>query len=215
MVLGVCRRILCDTHDAEDAFQATFFVLARKAATVAPREMLAGWLFGVPRRTAIKARASIQRRRSQERQVTEIPDRETPRPGGMPDDSWPILDEELCRLPPRYQAPMLLCDVQAMSRRQAAETLGWTEGTVCGRLARARAIMRTRLARRGVGLSGSALAVAWVSRQAEAALCGKLVSTTVVAACPLAAGKAVSPRLISPGVSFTYGRSDPRVYASQ
>jgi RNA polymerase sigma-70 factor (ECF subfamily) len=137
MVLGVCRRVLHNTHDAEDAFQATFLVLARKAASVVPTDRVGHWLYGVAHRTALKARTAAARRRRTERQAGQMLARE----GGAedhPDDLRSLLDEELHRLPGKYCAPLLLCLLEGKTRKEAARRLGWTEGTLSGRLARAK-----------------------------------------------------------------------------
>ena len=138
MVLGVCRRVLRNHHDAEDAFQATFLVLVRKAASIVPREMVANWLYGVAYRTALKARSMIARQRVRERQVTEMPEPEA----AEPDDCWrdlqPLLDQELSRLPDKYRVPIVLCDLEGKTGKEAARQLGWPEGTVASRLARGR-----------------------------------------------------------------------------
>src|SRR5947208_3590144 len=100
MVLGVCRRILRNHHDSEDAFQATFLVLARKAASIVPREKLGGWLYGVANRTALKAKATTARRR--ERQVRQMPEPVAPQ-GDTEHDAQELLDKELNRLPEKYR----------------------------------------------------------------------------------------------------------------
>ena len=127
MVLGACRRILGDAHAAEDAFQATFLVLARKAATVVRREKVAGWLYIVAVRTAREARARAARRRAREERVSrpisvEPPDEE------FPDELCAILDEELHLLPEKYRAPLVLCCLEGKTRDEAAELLGWRPG---------------------------------------------------------------------------------------
>src|SRR5215470_16466737 len=110
MVWGVCRRLL-DHHDAEDAFQATFLVLVRKAASIVPRQMVVNWLYGVAHQTALNARATAARRKGRERQVTEMPE-----PAVAEQDPWrdlqPVLDEELSRLPDKYRAVIVLCDLE-------------------------------------------------------------------------------------------------------
>src|SRR5262249_2303195 len=108
MVWGVCRRVLGGHHDAEGAFQATFLVLVRKAASVLPREMVANWLYGVAHQTALKARATAARRRGRERQVTAMPEPEAARQD-LWDDLQPLLDQELSRLPDKYRAVIVLC----------------------------------------------------------------------------------------------------------
>src|SRR6516164_94852 len=124
MVLGVCRRVLQDAHDAEDAFQATFLVLVRKAASVRPREKVGNWLYGVAYRTAREARALAARRRGRERQVTDMPEPEAPA-----EDGWaelrPLLDQELSRLPDKYRTPIVLCELEGKTHKEAARQLGW------------------------------------------------------------------------------------------
>ncbi|HKB39834.1 MAG TPA: sigma-70 family RNA polymerase sigma factor [Gemmataceae bacterium] len=181
MVLGVCRRILCDPHDADDAFQATFLVLVRKAASVSPPERVGNWLYGVACQTARKARVLADRRRVRERQVSEMPE-----PAAVTPDPWdelrPLLDQEVSRLPEKYRLPIVLCDLEGRSGREAARQLGWPEGTVSGRLCRARALLAKRLTRRGVGLSGGALGVLLSGNAARARVPTPLIEATVKAA---------------------------------
>src|SRR5437868_1022083 len=123
MVLGVCRRVLVDRHDAEDAFQAAFLVLVRKATSIRPRERVGHWLYGVARRTALKAKALAARRRLKEREAGELRPRQA---AAVEVEDWrPVLDEELSRLPDRYRAAVVLCDLEGKSRRDAARELGW------------------------------------------------------------------------------------------
>jgi RNA polymerase sigma factor (sigma-70 family) len=184
-VLGVCRRVLGEEHDAEDAFQATFLVLSRKAASIRQQEALGPWLYGVARRTARKARALAARRRSRERQVPNIPHPEV-------FDDWPaddtrrLLDEELDRLPDNYRAAVMLCDLQGLGRPQAAQQLGWREGTLSSRLARGRALLRRRLTRRGIT---PAVTVGAALGQFPKVHTG-LISSTVKAVAAFAAGPA-------------------------
>ncbi|MFO0846684.1 MAG: sigma-70 family RNA polymerase sigma factor [Gemmataceae bacterium] len=179
MVLGVCRRALADPHDAEDAFQATFLVLARRAADVVPASRVGPWLYGVARRTAWKARSSAMRRRGAERAVALDRPRDQAA-AGCGDDLLPVIDEELGRLPEKYRAPLVLCLLQERSRKEAAGLLGWTEGTLSGRLARAKEMLGARLTRRGVSLAGVALP-AEVPPALTAAAVSRTVSTTAVA----------------------------------
>ncbi|WP_165219876.1 RNA polymerase sigma factor [Aquisphaera insulae] len=168
MVWGVCRRLLRDPHDAEDAFQATFLVLARKAAAIAHRELLAGWLHAVARRTATRARAIAARRRAREQQVVPMPEPEAPSED-RGDDLLAILDEELARLPDRFRTPIVLCDLEGKTQQDAASRLGCPPGTVSSRLSRGRAMLARRLARRGVTLAAGSLAAA-MAREAESAI---------------------------------------------
>jgi RNA polymerase sigma-70 factor (ECF subfamily) len=167
MVWGVCRRIVRNPHDAEDAFQATFLVLARKAHSLADRELVANWLYAVAYKTAVRAEALACRRRAREHQVMEMPEPEPGKDHGT-DDLLPLLDRELRGLPEKYRTPILLCDLEGKTHKEAALQLGCPVGTVSGRLSRARAMLAKRLARRGVTLSVGALAAA-LSRDARAA----------------------------------------------
>jgi RNA polymerase sigma factor (sigma-70 family) len=199
MVLGVCRRVLRNLHDAEDAFQATFLVLVRKAASIARRELLGSWLYGVAFRTAREARAAAARRQARERQGGALS-----RAGRAeePDcrDLRPVLDAELSRLPEKYRAPVVLCDLESKSRKEAARQLGCPEGTLSSRLARARALLARRLARHGLALSGGALAVA-LAQQAAAAVPAPLLASTVKAALPQIGGTTAAAGLISARVA--------------
>ncbi len=200
MVLGVCRRVLQHHHDAEEAFQATFLVLARKAATIGRRALLGHWLYGVASRTALKARALRARREAHERQV-----RAMPRPQVLEEDVWqdllPLLDRELNRLPEKYQVPLVLCDLEGKTKKEAARQLGLPEGTVSSRLARARAMLRKRLARHGPALAGGALAVALSQNVASACVPVPLVVSTAKAAMLFAAGQAATTGVISAKVA--------------
>jgi RNA polymerase sigma factor (sigma-70 family) len=190
MVWGVCRRIVPNYHDAEDAFQATFLVLVRRAASVVPRALVGNWLYGVAYQTALKARATAARRRTRERQVTDMPE-----PPAAPQDLWndlqPLLDQELSRLPDRYRAVVLLCDLEGKTRREVARQLGVPEGTVAGRLARARVLLAKRLAGRGLAVSGGALAAALSEGAASAGVPPAVVTTTIHVAGAAVAGGAV------------------------
>src|SRR5262245_34406953 len=131
MVWGVCRRVLDNHHDAEDAFQATFLVLVRKATSVKPKEMVANWLYGVAHQTALKARATLSTRNGRERQVVEMPEPSVAESARW-DELLPVLDEELSRLPDNYRAVVVLCDLEGKTRKEAAQQLGIPEGTVGG-----------------------------------------------------------------------------------
>jgi RNA polymerase sigma factor (sigma-70 family) len=162
MVWGVCRRVL-GHHDAEDAFQATFLVLARRAGAIRPGGLLGNWLYGVARRTSLKARALAARRRAREVTVDELPEPAAPEPAAWA-DVRPVLDHELERLPAKYRAPLILCDLEGMTRPEAARRLGWPEGTVNSRLSIGRKKLAVRLARRGLALSGGLLTVTLVEQ---------------------------------------------------
>src|SRR5262245_43146638 len=153
MVWGVCRRVLGNHHDAEDAFQATFLVLVRKAASIASPKLLANWLYGVAHQTALKARATAAKRKARERQVTMMP-----QPAVTEQDLWhdlqPLLDQELTRLPDKYRVAIVLCDLEGKTRKEAARQLGVPEGTLAARVARGRVMLAKRLARHGLAVSG-------------------------------------------------------------
>jgi RNA polymerase sigma factor (sigma-70 family) len=156
MVLGVCRRLLEHEQDAEDAFQATFLVLARRAESVRNREAVASWLYGVAVRVARRVRSEKARRRQREQQMARPADAVT----NTAHDSGElraVLDEELDRLPERYRLPLLLCYLEGRTNEEAGRLLGWPVGTVKGRLARARDLLRGRLARRGLAPSAAVL----------------------------------------------------------
>jgi RNA polymerase sigma factor (sigma-70 family) len=198
MVLGVCRRLL-SAHDAEDAFQATFLVLVRKAASIVPREMVANWLHGVAYNVARKVRALNARRQAKERQVMVVPER-----CAAPQDLWqdlqPLLDQELNGLPDKYRLPVVLCDLEGKTRKAAAQQLGWQEGTLSGRLSRARSMLARRLARHGFSVSGGALAAVLAEQSASASIPAALVAGTLQLAGMLAAGP-VSLAVIPPKIT--------------
>src|SRR5262245_21181582 len=200
MVWGTVRRVLRNYHDAEDAFQATFLILVRKAASIASRELLANWLYGVAQQTALKARATAARRKGRERQVAEMPE-----PAAEQQDLWrdlqPLLDEELSRLPDRYRSVIVLCDLEGKTRKEDAQQLRCPEGTIGGWLARARVKLAKRLAQRGVVLSGGALAVVLSQSVASAGVPTSVVSSTIKAASLFAAGQAAATGLISAKVA--------------
>jgi RNA polymerase sigma factor (sigma-70 family) len=202
MVLGVCRRILGNNHDAEDAFQATFLVLVRKAASIRPAGMVGNWLYGVAHGTALEARRSAAKRRAKEAQVA--PRTETP------DDSLadlrPLLDWELTRLPDNYRAVLVLCDLEGRTRKEEAQQLGLPEGTIASHQARGRTILAKRLTRHGVTISGGDLAAVFAQEAASASAPLSLVLATVRAATAYAAGPATAAAAVSaPVAALTEG----------
>jgi RNA polymerase sigma factor (sigma-70 family) len=191
MVWGTVRRVLRDAHDAEDAFQATFLVLARNAATIRKRASLASWLHGVARRLAVRVR---QARLAAARRAA---DRPPPPPAGGPAEvlTWrealAVLDEELHGLPERFRAPLVLFHLEGQTQQEAARHLGWAVGTLRRRLEQGRQRLRQRLARRGVSLAGG-LGGVWLAETASAdAVPAALRSAAAAAAQRLAAGAPV------------------------
>src|SRR5437870_2747926 len=195
MVWGVCRRLL-PHHDAEDAFQATFLVLVRKAASVLPREMVANWLYGVAHRVALHSRRTTARRRSRERQVTPMPE-----PGVAEQEPWhdllPLIDQELSRLPDKYRVAIVLCDLEGKTRKQAARQLGCPEGTLAARLARGRVMLAKRLARHGLAVSGGGLGTLLAQPVASACVPTPVLSSTIKAVNLVAAGQTAVAGVIS------------------
>jgi RNA polymerase sigma factor (sigma-70 family) len=181
MVLGVCRRLLSELADADDAFQATFMVLVRRAQSLRRPERLAGWLYQVAYRTARQARARSARRRAREQRLIDVP---APEPVAelVWRDLRPVFDAELSRLPECYRLPVVLCFLEGRSKRDAARALGWPEGTLSSRLQRARELLRGRLARRGLPLSAGVLPLALFEGTASAAVPPVLVTSTIHAA---------------------------------
>jgi RNA polymerase sigma factor (sigma-70 family) len=204
MVWGVCCRLLANRQDAEDAFQATFLVLVRKASAISSPELLGNWLYGVAYQTARKARQMAAKRRTRERQVTQMPEPEAP-PQDLLPDLQPILDEELSRLPDRYRAVLVLCDLEGKSRKEVAGQLGLPEGTVASRLARARALLASRLTQRGLTLSAGLLAVLLSRGRAAASVPTSLVSATTRAGSLLASGGMAGGAISGPVVVLTEG----------
>jgi RNA polymerase sigma factor (sigma-70 family) len=190
MVLGVCRRVLRDPNDVDDAFQAVFLVLARRAGSVrvGPGESLGRWLHGVSRKVALRARADGARRRGLGLEGVE-PEGEAG-PDAARVELRPVLDEELGRLPEKYRAPIALCYLEGLTHDEAAARLGWPVGTVRGRMARARDLLRDRLTRRGLAPTAGAIVAAFVAGRARAAVPESLVRSTVRAALPASAGPA-------------------------
>jgi RNA polymerase sigma factor (sigma-70 family) len=164
MVLAVCRRVLGNHADADDAFQAAFLVLLRKAGSLGTRRPLGPWLHGVAFNTARRLQRANRRRAANERTVAQLPERAASETVSLSVELLAILDEELSRLPERYRVPIVLCDLEGLTRREVAVQLGCPEGTVAGRLARARELLATRVAARGVVPSAGVLAILLTQR---------------------------------------------------
>ncbi len=211
MVLGVCRRVLGDAHEAEDAFQATFLVLARKATSVVRREKVANWLYGVAVRTAREARVRARRRSREERVSTPV--HVEPPDEGFPEELRTILDEELARLPARYRGPVVLCELEGLSRPEAARRLDIPEGTLSSRLSRAKTRLRDRLARRGVAVPVAALTTALIREAQAISLPLSLIEATVGAATRVAAGASAASALSAPVASLSEGVLNAMLFA--
>jgi RNA polymerase sigma factor (sigma-70 family) len=195
MVLALCRRILRDPQDAEDAFQAAFLVFVRKAASITKPQLLGNWLYGVASRTARAGRAAAEKRRVKEAEAVphEQPAQESPW-----QELQPFLDRELNRLPAKYRIPLVLCHLQEKSRQEAAQALGLPEGTLSSRLARGRALLAQRLMRWCPSVAGEVFLAA-LGKQAIAA---PLVQATTKAGMSVLAGQPINTGLVSAQVAL-------------
>ncbi len=205
LVLGVCRRVLHNEHDAEDVFQATFLVLAKKAGSIRQRDSLGSWLYKVAYRLALKLRA----------RVVPAPVAELAAESGAQADeagelSWRevrgLLDEELQKLPEKYRAPLVLCYLAGRTRDEAAEELGWSAGAVKGRLERGRELLRRRLAKRGLTLSVALMGTMLSQAEGAAAVPSAWIAATTQAALSSGTGAAVSAQvqhLVQFGIQVT------------
>lgn len=201
MVLGVCRHILNQQQDAEDAFQATFVVLARKAGSIQDRRVLGRWLYEVAYRIAVRAKTTAMKRRTLERQVTEMSVTAPESEAGW-NELKPVIHEEVSRLPEKYRTPVILCYLEGKTNEEVAQLLSWPVGTVKGRLSRARELLRARLTRRGLVLSAAFLLTA-LSRESVFAevVPPYLIDSSVQAAMQYARGGSLSTsssRALSP-----------------
>ncbi len=201
LVFGVCRRVLHDLHDAEDAFQATFLALARHAGRIAKREAVAGWLHKVAYRTALTARGQRARRDAREKligaaeHISASPDVEA---SSENQELRRVLDEEIGRLPEQFRAAVALCYLEGKSVDEAARLLGCPRGTLASRLAQARARLRLRLAGRGLALT-AALAILAPANAAPRPL--SLIPTLTAAALRYTAGGAAADGVLSPRIT--------------
>jgi RNA polymerase sigma factor (sigma-70 family) len=189
MVLGVCRRILRDPHAAEDAFQATFLLLVRKAGSVRKRGSVGPWLYGVAQRVALEARGAASRRPVPAPSDLEVPGGDD-RDGLEHDELHAALHEELGRLPEKYRVPLVICYFEGLPHEAVARRLGWPLGTVRTRIARGRDLLGARLTRRGVAPAAVLLALSLLPKT-KAAVRSRLVEATVRAAMRVAAREKV------------------------
>lgn len=195
MVLNTCRGVLGNSADADDAFQAAFLMLARKASSIRKRDSVASWLFAVARRLALHARTGIQRRAVRECQVGNMERTLAPAKSDST-ELQAILDEELSRLPERYRAPLVLCYLEGLSRTEAARQLGCKPGAVKIRLERGRNRLRARLLRRGLAPT-TGLIVALLSQTASAHVSVAMIRSTTQAATAYVAGAGLFTGLVS------------------
>jgi RNA polymerase sigma factor (sigma-70 family) len=191
LVLGVCRRWLFDSEDVEDAFQATFLVLVRKAASIRCREQLGNWLYGVALRIARRLRAGAARGASRQRPLKELPASDPP-PDALRGELRAVLDEEVQRLPEKYRVPFLLCYLEGRTNDEAARALGCSRGTVATRLARARQRLRRWLSRRGLDPSAGVMGTILAGEAAEAAVSEAVLTSTVQLAVQVGTGRGVA-----------------------
>jgi RND family efflux transporter MFP subunit len=205
MVLGVCRRLLRDEHDAEDAFQAAFLALIKKGRSIKAGSALGAWLYRVAYRVALRLRAGLSRRALHERPgpVEELPAPAAPDLAGH--DLRDVLDEEVNRLPARHRAAFVLCCLEGKTGAEAARELGLPAGTVSSRVTRARARLRRRLASRGLAPAVGALTAALAGEGWVAARSAGLVQTTLEAARLFAAGEAAGGALSQQAITLGEG----------
>jgi RNA polymerase sigma factor (sigma-70 family) len=204
MVLGVCRSVLRNEADAEDAFQASFLVFARKAMSIRQTTSLASWLHGVAYRTALRAKADLAIRRKHEARVPP------PQPESAEDLPWRevrhILHAELNALPAKYRGPMVLCYLQGKTQDEAADDLGLAKGTLKGRLEKGRAMLRKRLVRRGLGAAGLLIASTWpAALQAVDVVRPVLQVSTLDSAIALLAGNPLTGLVSAEILALTEG----------
>jgi RNA polymerase sigma factor (sigma-70 family) len=197
MVLRVCRAVLLDGHEAQDAFQATFLVLVRKAGSLRVRDSLGPWLHEVALRIAACARATIARRRVHERRCVAMAERSSSSRDEVSDDQDAILHEEVGRLPEGHRKAVVLCDLEGLSHEEAARQLGWPIGTVKSRQARGRARLRDRLIRRGLAPMAAALASVLSEQTAKAIVPAVLAESMVQLALRVGLGKTTMAGLVS------------------
>jgi RNA polymerase sigma factor (sigma-70 family) len=200
MVWGVCRRILGHAHDAEDAFQAAFIILVRKAGAIKPREAVGNWLYGVACHTALKARTACTRVRAKEKQVTSMPEPAKDSRDNR-EELQMLLDQELSALPDKYRLPVVLCDLEGRTRKEVAAQLKIPEGTLSSRLATAHQVLAKRLARHGLAVSGGSLAALFAQNAESACVPAAVVSSTIKTATLVAASNGAVAGVVSTKVA--------------
>jgi RNA polymerase sigma factor (sigma-70 family) len=204
MVLNVCRRTVGNLQDAEDAFQAVFLVLARKAAVVVPREGVGNWLYGVAYRTARRAKAASSRHYAREKQVKDMPHPVFEQAHGSGDMEL-VLDEELNKLPAKYRLPVVLCELEGRTRKEVARQLKLPEGTLSSRLATGRRMLARRLTRRGIALSAGAMAVELSQGASAACLPKTLIFSTMQAVSALTTASTLAGVVSAPVAALAEG----------
>ncbi len=200
MVLGVCRSVLHDLHDAEDAFQAAFLLLSQKAASIHRREAVSGWLYRVAYHAAVRAKANAARRRILEKRAVIMPSADPVLDLSLR-EVRAVLFEELERLPEEYRRPLVLCGLEEKTLEEAARLLGWTKWAVKGRLQRGRELLRARLQRRGLEFPAVLATTALALNSASGQVPGALTETTLRAAVTVAASGGVIGGAVSAEVA--------------
>jgi RNA polymerase sigma factor (sigma-70 family) len=201
MVLHVCRQVLVDAHDAQDAFQATFLVFLRRAGSIRNRDSLASWLFGVALRVSRRARYAAILRRFHEKQAGELAAASSPTAGGE-SATMAALHEEIARLPERFREPIVICHLEGLSTAAAAQRLRCSQGTILSRLSRARERLRRRMTGRGLAVPAGILVASAAPQASAGALPAPLLSATVAALWPALAGPAAVAKSVTPSVEL-------------
>jgi len=200
MVIGVCRRVLNNHQEAEDACQATFLLLVQKGASIRRPERLASWLYGVAYRVAARARAKAAQCGRCDMHFTDLPV-----PDGNAEVAWcelrAVLDEEMSRLPEQHRLPLILCYLEGKTQAEAAQQLGWSSGSMSRRLSQARETLRRRLTRRGLSFTATLFALALSETSAETTLSAALLDSTSHAAMAMVSDKAAVAEVVAPSVA--------------
>jgi RNA polymerase sigma factor (sigma-70 family) len=203
-VLGVCRRVLGHDQDAEDAFQATFLVLVRKAGSIGNRQSVGSWLYRVAYRVALRAKVLATKRTARQRRITDVPAAEAAS-DLIGSELWSVLDEEVNRFPEKYRAAFVLCYLDGKTNEQAAQELGCPKGTILSRLAWARERLRARLTRRGIALSAGILTASLTPNTVQAVVSAALVDSTLKAVLLVQTGKVTLGVLSGQAIALSTG----------